>query len=96
MGISTDSAVVVRRIYRKLTLMRGIPVSDYAQLDMAQTDGLIALIDAGVDRGLYLKALEIGAQTNLATWRVWIDGAIDTINSRAGASNLDGDRKEKS
>lgn len=86
MGISTDSAVVVRRIYRKLTLQRGIPVSDYAELDMAKTDGLMALIDAGPSRDIYLKALEVGAQTNLATWRVWIDRAIASINAGAGAS----------
>ena len=87
MGISTESASLVRRIYRKLTIQRGIPVSDYEQLDLAKTDGLMALIDAGPNEDLYREALEIGAKTNLATWRDWIDGAVANINAGTEASS---------
>ncbi len=92
-----DSAVMyVQRIYRELTLKRNIPVTAYEHLDMVKTNSLMSRIDECLDGDLNLNAVEIGAQKISAIWRVWIDGALDTINSRAGASNLGGNRKGKS
>ena len=80
-GISVRAANRVRRIYRRLTLERSVPISDYAQLDMAKSDGLIALIDGEPGRDLYLEALEVGVKLTLPDWQVWIEEAIAGINS---------------
>lgn len=93
-GIDARPAFKYRRIYRELTLMRGIPVSDYDQLSMVQTKGLMSLIDAGVDEDLYLKTLRVGVKTDRAGWRAWIDDAIKLLGSRSIDSNLDAHSKE--
>ena len=80
-GISVHAANRVRRIYRKLTLERGVPMSDYAQIDLAKTTKLMSLIDAKPDRELYLEALELGIKLTLPDWQVWIEKAIARINS---------------
>lgn len=81
MDIPESAVVYLQRIYRELTLKRGIPIAAYEHLDAVKTKVLMSIIDAGLSGDLHLESFEIGSKMNAASWRVWIDGAIDQSNT---------------
>ena len=81
MDIPEPAAIYLQRIYRELTLKRGVPIKVYEHLDGAKIESLMSLLGADLYEGLRAEAFEIGSPISAASWRVWIDGAMDKFNS---------------